>query len=414
METGYRCLASIDVHKKLLAIVIRREQDGQTHYQERRFGTTRREIEHVAAHLQHEKVTEVVMESTAQYWRPVWYGLEAHFRLHLCHPLATRSPRGRKSDFRDARRLVDRLWGGDLEDSFVPGAEQRSWRWLTRARVDLKDKVGVVRSQVEGLLEEGGIKLAAVVSDLFGVSGWAMLERIARGETNLPALIGEARGALRKKRADLEEALVGQLQPVYQLLLKQHLEQVKLLRQQISEIHQALDVAMKPYAPILHRLCRLPGVDLGAAQGLLAEIGPAAAAFATAEQFASWAGVCPGTQESAGIHYSNRSAKGNRYLRRLLCQIAWAAVHTKETFFASLFARLKPRIEAKGAAWAVAHRIAKLIWLLLHEGVEYQEKGPAAKNPQTLMRKLRRLIKDFKSVGVDVTTLIPHAVQGRA
>jgi transposase len=409
MEIAYRCWAGIDVHKKMLAVVIRREQEEQTSYQERKFGTTRREIEHLLAYLQHEKVTEAAMESTAQYWRPVWYGLEAHLRLHLCHPMAMRARQGRKSDFRDARRLVDRLWGGDLEDSFVPGAEQRCWRWLTRARVDLRGKIGVVRNQVEGLLEEGGIKLAAVVSDLFGASGWAMLERIAQGETEVAPVVAEARGALRKKKTALEEALAGRLSPLYQLLLRQYMQQVRLLRQQIVEINQALELALREHALALHRLCRLPGVDLAAAEELLAEIGPTASAFPSAEQFASWVGICPGSQESAGVNYSKRSAKGNRYLRRLLCQIAWAAVHTKETFFASLFARLKPRLAAKGAVWAVGHRIAKLIWRLLHDGVEYQEKGPAARNPQTLIRKFRRLVKDFQRLGIDVPTLLPQS-----
>lgn len=411
METGYRILAGIDVHKKMLAVVIRRDQNGQPSYEQRKFGTTRSEVEHLAAYLQHEEVTEVVMESTAQYWRPVWYGLEAHFRLHLCHPLRTRGRRGRKSDFRDARRLVDRLHSGDLEDSFVPGAEQREWRWLSRTRVDLKDKVGVVRNQVEGLLEQGGIKLAAVVSDAFGASGWAMLQRMARGETDVEAMIAEARGALRKKQPALREALAGRLSTICQLLLKQHLKQVELLRQQIAEIDTALLEAMKAYTPTLHRLCRMPGIDLTAAQELLAEIGPTAAAFPSADEFASWAGACPGTHETAGVNYSARSPKGNRYLRRLLCQIAWAAVHTKETFFASLFARLKPRIEAKGAAWAVAHRIGKLVWLLLHEGVEYQERGPAARNPKTLIRKFRRLLKDFQRIGIDPSTLVPQSAQ---
>jgi transposase len=414
METGYRGLAAIDVHKSMLAVVVREDHDGQVVYSQRKFGTTQNEIQHLAAHLQQYQVTEVVMESTAQYWRPVWYGLEPHFRLHLCHPLRTRGRRGRKSDFRDARRLVDRLHSGDLEDSFVPGAEQREWRWMTRTRVDLKDKMGVVQSQIEGLLEQGGIKLSAVVSDTLGVSGWAMLQLIAKGETNLDVLIAEARGTLRKKQGVLREALAGRFSRVCQSLLKQYLQQVELLRQQIVEIDQLLMESMKAYALTLHRLCRMPGVDMTAAQQMLAEIGPEAEAFASASEFASWAGICPGTQESAGVNYSSRCPKGNRYLRRLFCQVAWAAVHTKETFFASLFARLKPRIEARGAAWAVAHRIAKLVWLMLHEGVEYQEKGPAAKNPKTLQRKFRRLLKDLRAMGIDPSTLDPSLAEVRA
>ncbi|MGA2716843.1 MAG: IS110 family transposase [Bryobacteraceae bacterium] len=336
----------------------------------------------------------------------VWYGLEGHFEQHLCHPLKTRAPRGRKRDFRDAQRLADRWWAGDLEDSYIPGAEQRSWRWLTRTRVQMKRKPGVIHNHVEGLLEQGGIKLSAVVSDLFGVSSWAMLEHIALGVTDAELLAREARGTLRQKQAQLKEALAGRLEPVYRLLLGQHMDQVRLLRRQIEEINQALAEAMKEHLTVLHRLSKIPGIDLYAAQELIAEIGPKAAAFATAEHFASWVGVCPGSQESAGVNYSQRSPKGNRYLRRLLCQIAWAAIHTRETFFAGLFARLKPRIEGKGAAWAVAHRIAKVIWLILHREVEYQEKGSAPPNERTLLRKFRRLLKDFGHLGLDVRALL--------
>ncbi len=300
MEPVYRCLSGIDVHKKMLAVVVRKPVKDQTEYVNRKFGTTRIEIAHLAAWLQQQGVNEVVMESTAQYWRPVWYGLEAHFQLHLTHPLKTRAPRGRKWDFRDARRLADRWHSGDLEASFIPGAEQRSWRWLTRTRVHLKRKMGVIRCQVEGLLEQGGIKLTSVVSDLFGVSGWAMLERIAAGESEAEQVVQEARGALRKKKAKLQEALAGHLEPVYRFLLKQHMDQVRLLRRQVEEINQALAVALKDHVAALTRLARIPGVDLHAAQELLAEIGPRASAFPSAPQLASWVGVCPGSKQSAG------------------------------------------------------------------------------------------------------------------
>lgn len=406
MELVYRSIAGIDVHKKMLAVVVRSQHGGPVQYSQRKFGTNREDIQHVGAWLQAQGASEVVMESTAQYWRPVWNGLEPHFRLHLTHPLKTRAPRGRKFDFRDARRLADRWDAGDLEESFIPGSEQRGWRQLTRARVQLKKKLNVVHSHVEGLLEHGGIKLSAVVSDLFGVSGWAMLEHIAQGVTDVEVLAGEARGVLRKKVAELKQALAGQLDPVYRLLLGQHLEQVRLFRRQVEEINRALAEAMQEHLTALHRLTKIPGVDLYAAQELLAEIGPKATAFASAGQFASWVGVCPGSQQSAGINYSQRSAKGNRYLRRLLCQIAWAAIHTKDTFFASLFARLKPRIEGKGAAWAVAHRIAKIIWIVLHREIDYQEKGSAPPNERILVRKFKRMLKEFATVGLDVRALL--------
>ncbi len=406
MEPVYRCLSGIDVHKKMLAVVVRGEANGEVHYEKRQFGATRREIEHLAAWLQERRVSEVVMESTAQYWRPVWYGLERHFQLHLTHPLKTKAPRGRKTDFRDAQRLANRWASGDLAASFIPGAEERSWRWLTRTRVQIKRQMNVIRNHVEGLLEQGGIKLAAVASDVFGVSGWAMLQRIVAGETDIAALAGEARGSLRKKKAELEEALTGQLEPVYRLLLRQKMDQVELLRQQIEEINTLVAAAMRDHLATLVRLTKVPGVDLYAAQELLAEIGPTAATFASPEQLASWIGVCPGRQQSAGVCYSTRSPKGNRYLRRLLCQISWAAVHAKDTFFAGLFGRLKTRLGGKGAAWAAAHRITKVIWLLLHEGVEYQEKGTAPANPRTLARKCLRLQRECARAGFDLQVLL--------
>ena len=406
METIYRTIAGIDVHKKMLAVVIRRQCGEQVEYQKLKFGTNRATIQDLAARLQAAGVSEVVMESTAQYWRPVWNGLEPHFRLHLTHPLKTLAPRGRKFDFRDAQRLTDRWIAGDLVGSFVPNGEMRTWRSLTRRRVQLKKQLNILYSHVEGILEQGGIKLSAVVSDLFGVSGWAMLERIAAGVTDVEVLAGEARGALRNKNAQLKKALEGELEPVYRMLLGQQMEQVRLIERQVEQINQALAQEMQEQVARLQRLTKIPGVDLYAAQELVAEIGPTAGAFASAERLASWVGVCPGSKQSAGVNYSHRSAKGNHYLRRLLCQIAWAAIHTQGTFYASLFARLKPRVEGKGAAWAVAHRIAKVVWLILHEEVEYQEKGSAPPNERTLVRKFKRMVKEFGVLGLDIRALL--------
>jgi transposase len=403
-------IAGIDVHKKVLVVVVRLIQEGKVIYEKRKFGGTKEEIQHLAAWLQHWKATVVVMESTAQYWRPLWYGLEVYteprFELHLCNPLKIKAPRGKKRDYRDAQRLADRWAAGDLEDSFVPGQEQREWRSMTRARVHMKRKIGINRCQVEGLLEHGTIKLSSVVSDLFGATGWGILKLIAAGVTDVDVLVKQARGSLRRKDAELREALAGKLEPTHRLLLKQHMEQVELLRKQVEELNQALAVAMKEYVPTLTRLCKIPGVDLYSAQELLSEIGPKASAFPSAEQFAGWVGICPGSKESAGVNYSSRSPKGNRYLRRLLCQIAWGAVHNKESFFAGLFGRLKPRIEGRGAAWAVAHRIGKVIWLILHEEVEYKEMGPGKVSIQMLNRKFRRLMKEFARHGVDPRAIL--------
>ena len=407
MQTGYRVVvAGIDVHKKMLAVVVRIETGGQLEYQKRKFGTTQSEIGHLTAWLQSQEVSEAVMESTAQYWRPVWYGLEAHVKLHLTHPLAVRARAGRKHDYGDAQRMADRLRAGEIIESFVPAAEQRRWRLLTRMRVELRGKLGVVRSQVEGLLEEGGIKLSGVASDLFGVSSFAMLERLARGETDVEALAGEARGVLRRKTEQLREALAGELQAEPRAVLSLYLEEAKLYTQQIAKLDELIAHSMRQQVATLQRLCQLPGVDVTAAQQLIAEIGPAAASFPSPEQLASWVGVCPGKQESAGVNASSRSAKGNRYLRRLLCQVAWAATHSKGTFFAALFRRWRAKLGAKSAAWALAHRMTKMIWRILHQGLEYQEHGPTPVSARALLRKFKKLMGDLKRAGIDPSPML--------
>ena len=325
------------------------------------------------------------MESTTQYWRPGWNGLEAHFRLHLCHPLKVRAPRGRKQDYRDAQRLADRWWSGDLEDRFIPGAEQRQWRWLTRTRAQLRRLIGVVRNRVEGLLEQGGIKLTAVATDPFGVC-WAMLKLLAQGETDGAVLAGQALGRLRHKEGQLREALSGKLEPVYQLLLQQNREQVELLRRQIEETNQALSTAMQAPTATVVRLSKIPGVDLGAAQGLLAEIGPGATAFALAERLAGWGCVQAVRNPRRLLQPSLRQGKP---LSQASAVPNCLGRHSHQRFVPCRSIQPAAQAGSQGCRVGVAHRIAKLVWLLLHEGVEYEERG-SPPNPRALVGKFRR------------------------
>lgn len=181
------------------------------------------------------------------------------------------------------------------------------------------------------------------------------------------------------------------------------------MQRHIAEIGSELNRNLRDHLATLQRLSQVPGVELAAAQELLAEIGPGASAFASAAQFASWVGVCPGQQESAGVSYSTRSPNGNRYLRRLLCQIGWAAARTRGCFFAGLFARLSPKLGAKAAVWAVAHRLARIVWVLLRRGVAYVERGPTPAHPQRLQRKFRRLLAELSRAGIDPNHLLPPA-----
>lgn len=394
-------VAGIDVHKAMLAVVVGQEVHGEQQWIRRKFGTTVAEVRHLAAWLGQYRVEHVVMESTAQYWRPVWLGLEQHFVLHLAQPLSNAAPRGRKTDFADALRLVKRLMADELRLSFVPDAEQRQWRRLSRTRTGLLCDRVRLQNQIEALLEEGQIKLSAVISDLLGVSGRRILAALAAGPSAPEQLVELADGRLHATKEQLAEALAGQLRPVYRTVLELHLERVALLDRQIERLEKELHAAQAAYQDTIRRLCAIPGVGLPAARQILAELGPLADAFPSAGHLASWVGVCPGRKESAGVSTSDRSAKGNRAMRRVLTQMAWAAVRVKGSLFENLFRRWAPRLGPQQAIWATAHRLVRLIWKILHQGVEYIEFGPML-NPAAIERRKRRLIRELRKLGIPV------------
>jgi len=404
MDLPYN-LAGIDVHKRMLAVVVANARDTELRFECRRFGTTVSELHHLLAWLQERAVKEVVMESTAQYWRPVWIALEGHCRLHLAQARSNRGPRGRKTDFRDAQRAVSRLLSGDLILSYVPEAEQRSWRTLTRTKYQLtRDKVRL-QSQLESLLEECQIKLSSVVSDLLGASGQRILRALAKGETNPAQLAKLGDKRLHATEAEMQDALNGQLQGIHRQLLSLYLARLDLIESQMESLDGMIVAAMKAHEQIIIRLAELPGLGIDSAQQIIAEIGPQAAAFPSAAQLASWVGVCPGRQESAGVSSSDRSAKGNRSMRRLLNQLAHAAVRKEGCQLQIVFKRLSSRLGYAKAVWAIAHRLCRLIWKVLHEGVSYIEHGPTP-TPLALKRRRQRLVTQLKKLGYSVQ-LIP-------
>ena len=396
MEAYY--VAGVDVHKKILAVVVANAGERELHFECRRFGTTISELRNLSAWLRERAVQEVVMESTAQYWKPVWLALEGQFQLWLAQARSNRGPRGRKTDFRDAKRSVSRLLSDDLILSYVPGGEQRGWRTLTRTKYQLtRDRVRL-QSQLESLLEECQIKLSSVVSDLLGASGRRMLGAIAAGETDPARLRALGDRRLHATDAELTDALNGQPQPLHRKLLLLYLQRLDVIEAQIAELESMIAEAMKAHEDAVVRLAELPGLGVDSAQQIIAEIGPGAEAFPSAPQLASWVGVCPGRQESAGESTSNRSAKGNRAMRRLLNQLAHAAVRKRDCYLQILFKRLSPRLGYAKAVWAIAHRLCRLIWKVLHEGVHYVERGPAV-NALTLKRRKQRLVTQLKKLG---------------
>ncbi len=415
---AYR-IAAVDVHKKMVAVVVADvEVEGEYQFERRKFGATPDQLHLLAQWLVQQEAEEVVMESTAQYWKPVWGTLEQYWKparqqrdgatkmcgtLHLCQAKSNRGPRGRKNDFADGERMVKRLVAQELVLSFVPDPEQRIWRAVTRRKYQLtRDKVRF-KNQLESLLEQAHIKLSSFVSDLLGLSARRMLKALAEGETDPSALAALADPRLRARPEQLRDALgaCAQLHAVYRRLLQMALEELQLMEEQIEKLEQEAAGLLQQHQDAVERVAEVPGFGADSALQMIAEVGPEAAAFDSAGQLASWVGVIPGDNQSAGESHSTRSPKGNKNMRRLLNQAAQSAVKTKGSIFEVTFRRLLPRLGYKQAIWAIAHRLCRLLWLILHKGLRYEERGPAvsAKSKRT---RTARMIKELKTLGYRV------------
>jgi transposase len=415
---AYR-IAGIDVHKKMLAVVVSDvEVDGEYQFERRLFGSNPAQLRSLADWLLEQEAEEVVMESTAQYWKPVWGALERYWKpirrkqeglgpksgtLHLAQAQSNRGPQGRKKDFPDAERLVKRLVADELTLSFVPDVEQRLWRTVMRRKYQLTRNRVQLQNRVECLLEEAHIKLSSFVSNLLGASARRMLKALADGETDPAALAALADRRLRATPAQLCDALGActELNPVYRRLLKMMLEELRLIEEQIGQLDQEMASLLSRHQDAVQRLAEVPGLGVDSAQQIIAEVGAAAATFPSEKNLSSWVGACPGDNESAGVNYSHRSPKGNRNMRRLLNQSANAAVKAKGTIFEVVYRRTVPRLGHKQTIGAIAHRQCRLIWKILHQGVRYEERGPAVskKSKQT---RAARMIRELRSLGYRV------------
>src|SRR5258708_2146123 len=316
--------------------------------------------------MEHE-VEEVVMESTAQYWKPVWGALEQYWKptgqkregtgpmsgtLHLAQAQSNRGPRGRKKDFPDAERLVKRLVANELSLSFVPDAEQRLWRTAMRRKYQLTRNRVQLQNRLEALLEQAHIKLSSFVSDLLGASARRMLKAIADGETDPAALAALADRKLRASPEQLCDALGAstELNPIYRQLIKMALEELQLIEKQIGQLEQEMADLLRPHQDQVQRLAEVPGLGVDSAQQILAEVGASAATFPSQKQLSSWVGARPADDESAGVNCSHRSPKGNRPMRRILNQAANAAVKTKGSIFEMVSSRLATSVHSPGGA----------------------------------------------------------------
>jgi len=397
------------------------EVDEEYQFERRWYGSNPEQLQKLAEGLIEQEVEEAVMESTAQYWKPVWGALERYWKpscqkregarkasgtLHLAQALSNRGRRGRKKDFRDAERLVKRLISPELVLSFVPDSEQRLWRTLTRTKYQrTRDKVRL-QNQLEALLEEAHIKLSSLVSDLLGLSARRMLKALADGATDPAALAALADQRLRATPEQLRDALGActRLNPVYRQLVKMALEDLQLIEQQIGQLDQELASLLREHQDAVERLAGVPGLGVDSAQQIIAEVGAKAATFPSAKNLVSWVGACPGEEESDRVNRSKRSPKGNRQMRRILNQAANAAVKHKGSIFEIVYRRLILRLGHHKTIGAIAHRLCQLIWIILHKGVRYQERGPAVSEKSKRLRT-SRMIRTLRNLGYRVQPL---------
>jgi transposase len=298
---------------------------------------------------------------------------------------------------------VKRLVARELTLSFVPDAEQRLWRTVMRRKDQLTRNRVRLQNRLECLLEEAQIKLSILVSDLLGASARRMLKALADGETNPETLAALADQRLRATQEQLRDALGActELNPIYRRLLKMMLEELHLIDEQIGQLDQEMANLLSQHQDEVQRLAEVPGLGVDSAQQIIAEVGATAATFPSEKHLSSWVGACPGDNESAGVNYGHRSPKGNRHMRRLLNQSANAAVRAKGSIFEIVYRRTVPRLGHQQTIGAVAHRLCRLIWKILHQGVRYEERGPAV-NTKSRRRRTARMIRELRSLGYQV------------
>jgi transposase len=371
--------AGLDVHKKTVVACLRSvDARGKVHKLVRTFGTVTGDLLELADWLESEGVGHAAMESTGVYWKPIWHILEGRLELMLVNAHHMKQVPGRKTDVKDAEWIAQLLQHGLLTPSFVPPPPIRELRDLTRQRAQLVADKAAVANRVHKTLEDANIKLSGVATDILGASGRAMIARLIQGETDPDRLAAEARASLKKKVVELRRALEGRVTEHHRFLLRALMDQLRQLEDLIARYAARIEEAMRPFAEAEARLMTIPGVGRQAAEVIVAEIGADMTRFATPGHLASWAGLCPGHNESAGKRRKARATKGSQWLRTALVQVAWGASHTKKTIFGATYRRWARRLGKKKALIAVARKILQLAHLLLRKETEYLEKLPGA------------------------------------
>lgn len=404
MDTIVERCCGLDVHQAVVvACALVGEPGKRPRKQVRSFRTLTADLAELRAWLVEQGVTHVGMEATGIYWVSVYAALEGHFDITIGNAMHIKNVPGRKTDVKDSEWIADLLRHGLIRKSYVPPKELRELRELLRYRRKLVESRTAERNRLQRLLETASIKLASVMSDVFGVSGRAMLDAIVQ-EGYIPTSVAMlARGALRKKTADLALALDGRVEEHQRFMLGMQLRRLDQVEVDIAGIDARIDTKLEPYSVQFKRLQQIPGVDRVSAATLIAELGVDMSIFPSHRHAAAWTGVAPGNHESAGKKKREKTRRGNVHLTTALVQAATCAARAKGTYLRSKYWRLVPRIGKKRAAMAIAHKILTAAYFMLRDGVDYSDLGDAYLDARNAKATSRALTKRLEGMGYKVT-----------
>jgi transposase len=400
MQVVHACCAGLDVHKKTIVACVLTPEGKQI----RTFSTMTGELLALVDWLRQQGCRAVAMESTGVYWKPVFNLLEAaDLEPMVVNAQHIKAVPGRKTDVRDAEWIADLLRHGLIRPSFIPDRGQRELRELVRYRRAVVEERSREANRLQKVLEGANIKLGSVASDVLGRSGRDMLKAICQGVEDPLTLAAMARGALREKSEQLQEALRGLVRTHQRFLLGEQLAHIEELEARLERLTVEIEARLCPFAEILKLLQTIPGIGRRIAEDLLAEIGTDMSRFPTDRHIASWAKICPGNRRSAGKARREHIGGGNPWLRTLLVEAAWGAARSKNTFLAAQYRRLTGRLGPKRAAIAVAHSILIIAYHVIREGKPYQELGATFYDQRSQKAVVRRLTQRLEGLGFQVT-----------
>jgi transposase len=410
MEVLFSCCAGLDVHKKtVVATVIKSTEKGKPIKETRTFGTMTDDLLAMSDWLMHNGVTHVAMESTAEYWKPIYNILEDNFEVWLVNAQHIKAVPGRKTDVKDSEWIAELLRYGLIRASFVPPEGQRELRELTRMRSTFVKERATLVNRLQKVLESANINLASVASDVDGVSGKMILQALIADETTPEQMAELAQGKLRRKRDLLSRSLQGRIKPHHRFVLSELLLQIDGLEETIKKFDEQIREYCHPFEEVVVLLDTIPGVARRTAEVIVSEIGVNMNRFPTANHLASWAGVEPGNNESAGRRLSGKTTKGNRALVSALTQSAHAASRMKNTYLSAQFHRLAGRRGKKKAIIAVAHSILIMSYHMIKNKEPYSEMGSDFFDKRNAQATTNRMVRRLEQLGykVNLESLIP-------